>query len=140
MKFKGVNISHESAARGIPGGARGPGGQGMMSVPLQVAQFGGPGVMGGGAAARPITTVVGLKPSRHIAGFSIRKEDGEDIPIIFDAAVGPARDTVILKLNKPLPAKSYLHYGYGFDPYCNLNDALDMAVPVFGPIALDDVK
>jgi Carbohydrate esterase, sialic acid-specific acetylesterase len=142
VKFKGVNIIPEMNA-GQPGGpngrggmrrAGGPGGQGMMSV-----QLGG---------TTPNTTdpnehqgrVVGLSPSRHIAGFSIHKEDGEEIPLIFDAAVGPARDTVILKLNKPLPPKSNLYYGYGFDPYCNLVDALDMAVPVFGPIALDEVK
>ena len=25
------------------------------------------------------------------------------------------------------------------DPYCNLTDGADMAVPVFGPIALDEV-
>ena len=31
---------------------------------------------------------VGLKPDRHIAGFSIRKEDGTQLPLIFEAAVG----------------------------------------------------
>ena len=91
--------------------------------------------------ARPgdAQAVVGLKPSRHIAGFSIRKEDGTEIPLIFDAAVGQARDTVILKLTGPCPRRAFLWYGYGFDPYCNLTDALDMAVPVFGPIPLDDL-
>jgi sialate O-acetylesterase len=49
---------------------------------------------------------------------------------------------VILKLNGPLPPndKTFLWYGHGFDPYCNLTDALDMAVPVFGPIPLDDLN
>ena len=60
--------------------------------------------------------------------------------MIFDAAVGQARDTVILKLSGPPPAKSFLQYGHGFDPVCNLVDALDMAVPVFGPVPLDDAK
>ena len=81
----------------------------------------------------------GLRPERHIAGFSIRKEDGTPIPSIFEAAVGKARDTVVLKLTGPVPAKAYLWYGYGLDPYCNLTDGADMAVPVFGPIALDEV-
>ena len=34
---------------------------------------------------------VGLKPERHIAGFSIRKEDGTSIPLIFEAGVGKAQ-------------------------------------------------
>ena len=82
---------------------------------------------------------LGLRPERHIAGFSIRKEDGTPIPLIFDAAVGKARDTVVLKLAGPIPEKANLWYGYGLDPYCNLTDGADMAVPVFGPIALDEV-
>ena len=102
------------------------------------AQFGGMGGGGGMGGA----TVVGLKPARHIAGFSLRKKDGAEAPLIFDAVVGKARDTVVLKLNGPLPdkEKTFLWYGYGFDPYCNLVDALDMAVPVFGPIPLDDLN
>ena len=82
----------------------------------------------------------GLKPSRHINGFSIRKDDGTEIPFIFDAAVGPARDTVVLKLVGKIPEKANLWYGYGFDPVCNLTDGLDMALPVFGPVPLDDIK
>ena len=82
---------------------------------------------------------IGLKPERHIAGFSIHKEDGTEIPLIFEACVGQARDTVILKLTGAIPAKAALWYGYGFDPFCNLTDGMDMAVPVFGPIPLDDV-
>ena len=102
--------------------------------------------MGGGFSA-PMAMVqspgepngLGLRPERHIAGFSIRKEDGTPIPLIFDAAVGKARDTVVLKLAGPVPEKASLWYGHGLDPYCNLTDGADMAVPVFGPIALDEV-
>ncbi len=85
------------------------------------------------------STGIGLKPERHIAGFSIRKEDGTAFPLIFEAGVGKARDTVVLKLTGPVPAKASLWYGHGMDPYCNLVDGADMAVPVFGPIALDEV-
>ena len=60
--------------------------------------------------------------------------------MIFEAGVGKARDTVVLKLSGPVPAKASLWYGYGMDPYCNLTDGSDMAVPVFGPIALDEVS
>ena len=46
---------------------------------------------------------------------------------------------MILKLAGRVPANASLWYGYGLDPYCNLTDGLDMAVPVFGPIALDEI-
>jgi hypothetical protein len=87
-----------------------------------------------------VPKAMGLTPLRHIAGFSLRKPDGTEIPLIFDAAVGSARDTVILKLDGPLPDHAFLWYGYGYNPYCNLTDGLDMAVPVFGPVPLDEVK
>ncbi len=80
----------------------------------------------------------GLKPERHIAGFSIRDAEGAIIPSIFEAKVGPARDTVVLKLAGRPPKGSFLWYGHGLDPVCNLTDEMDMAVPVFGPIALDE--
>ena len=62
-----------------------------------------------------------------------------EIPLIFEAGVGKARDTVVLKLAGAVPPRAALWYGYGLDPYCNLTDGMDMAVPVFGPIPLDDV-
>lgn len=135
VKFRGVN---RAAAAPVP--MRGPG---MMS--------GGPGVMNPQRAAEmnaairgrmaalygdAATASRGLSPDRHIAGFSIRDAEGNDIPLIFDAAVGRSRETVVLKLIKPVPPGSFLWYGHGYDPYCNLVDAADMAVPVFGPIPL----
>jgi sialate O-acetylesterase len=81
-----------------------------------------------------------LRPARHIAGFSIRRADGQEIPSFFDAAVGPTPDIITLKLTGDLPKGAYLWYGYGFDPYCNLTDGLDMAVPAFGPVALDEIR
>jgi sialate O-acetylesterase len=82
----------------------------------------------------------GLRPARHVAGFSVRRPDGSEIPLIFEAAVGPTPDSVTLKLIGPIPRGVQLWYGYGLDPYCNLTDGLDMAVPAFGPVALDDLK
>ena len=81
----------------------------------------------------------GLTPTRHIAGFSIRRADDTEIPLIFDAAVGADKETVVLKLNGEIPQGAQLWYGHGLNPYCNLIDGLDMAVPVFGPIALDGI-
>src|SRR5271166_3469841 len=136
VKFKGVNMRIGTGAMAGMGGGRmggmgagmgGMGGGGAMSASMAMVQS--PGEPSG----------LGLRPERHIAGFSIRKEDGTPIPLIFDAAVGKARDTVVLKLAGPIPEKANLWYGYGLDPYCNLTDGADMAVPVFGPIALDEV-
>jgi type 1 glutamine amidotransferase len=107
------------------------GGAGMMAGPMRMGRMtGSPGESSG----------IGLKLERHIAGFSIRKEDGTALPLIFEAGVGKARDTVILELSGVVPEKSFLWYGYGMDAYCNLTDGSDMAVPVFGPIALDEVS
>jgi sialate O-acetylesterase len=127
VKFKGVNMGsgRGAAVGGLAGMARTMTGSGVRSM---VSMTTSPGETYG----------IGLKPDRHIAGFSIRTADGTLIPLVYDAGVGKARDTVILKLSGPIPAQAALWYGHGTDPYCNLTDGLDMAVPVFGPIALDD--
>ena len=86
------------------------------------------------------TEAVGLQPARHIAGFSIRNEEGTEILPIFDARVALSGDSVVLKLTGDIPKKAQLWYGCCHNPYCNLTDSMDMAAPVFGPIPLDDVK
>jgi sialate O-acetylesterase len=98
-------------------------------------------VMGGGNGLEG-HAVRGFSVDRHIGGFSLRTREGTEIPLIYDARVedDQAPDTVTLKLTGPIPAGSFLWYGYGLDPYCNLTDTADMAVPVFGPVPLDDVK
>jgi sialate O-acetylesterase len=138
VKFSGVNMGAASSglsrrALGMRslGSANMAGNGPMMAGPAP----GGMGMMGSIGESSGI----GLRPERHIAGFSIRKEDGSPIPLILEAAVGQARDTVVLKLTGDVPRGAFLWYGYGYDPYCNLTDSADMAVPVFGPIALDEV-
>ena len=131
VKFKGVNMG--AAAQPRIGGTAMMGGAGMTmrgQMPAMGAMSSSPGEMG----------AIGLKPDRHIAGFSIRAKDGTAIPLVYEAGIGKARDTVNLKLSGPIPAGASLWYGYGLDPYCNLTDGADMAVPVFGPIALDEVS
>jgi type 1 glutamine amidotransferase len=123
VKFKGVNMD---SARRVRNSATLGGGMG--------------GMMRGNGASLADSNGIGLRPERHIAGFSIRKDDGTALPLIFESGVGKARDTVILKLSGPLPEKASLWYGYGLDPYCNLVDGSDMAVPVFGPISLDELS
>ncbi|WZO98288.1 sialate O-acetylesterase [Isosphaeraceae bacterium EP7] len=145
VKFKGVNFRSRSGQEfggqpfsTQPGQGMG-GGQGMMGRDAGPGfrQMGGGMGMGGMPATLARETTLGLQPAHHIAGFSIRKADGAEIPLIYEALVGPSRDAVILKLASKPPAGAQLWYGYGLDPYCNLTDSLDMAVPVFGPIALD---
>jgi sialate O-acetylesterase len=84
----------------------------------------------------------GLRPARHIAGFSIRDQGGKPLDVIYDAAVGPDARTVTLKLvpHRAFPAEGFLWYGYGLDPYCNLTDGLDMAAAAFGPFPLAGLK
>jgi hypothetical protein len=46
--------------------------------------------------------------------------------------VDPAEaSSVLLSVQGKLPENATLWYGFGKDPYCNLHDAADMAVPVF---------
>ncbi len=135
---KGPNNTLEVKFRGVN---RGVGFPGMMGRGMMMGR-GGMGSMRGQAAGRPGSAAaiqVGLAPERHIAGFSIRDADGNPLPLIFDASVGRSRESVILKLTGAVPPGSFLWYGHGYDPYCNLIDSADMAVPVFGPIALDPV-
>ena len=132
VKFKGVNLQAGGGAVAGMGGS-----PGMRQAMTQAMMSGRLGSQNG--TQSPGEPGAGLKPDRHINGFSIRKEDGTPIPLIFEAAVGRSRDSVVLKLTGSVPEKSYLWYGYGMDPDCNLTDSADMGVPVFGPIALDEV-
>jgi type 1 glutamine amidotransferase len=157
VKFKGVNMGYpQNAGMGRPvafgmGGMASANGAAMVGPSQGRGMPGGMGGMGGGMGGISVgaggmgvspgeTSGLGLKPERHIAGFSIRKEDGTLLPLVFEACLGTAHDTVILKLAGRIPEKAFLWYGYGYDPYCNLVDSLDMAVPVFGPIALDEIS
>ncbi len=130
VKFKGVNMTaaRGTGMAGMPGMMKGAGGQ-------SGAMMGMMGSMSPGHSGP-----VGLKPATHIAGFSIRDGEGKEIPLIFEAAIGNAKDTVVLKLTGAIPANANLWYGHGLNPYCNLVDGFDMAVPAFGPIALAELS
>lgn len=80
----------------------------------------------------------GLESSGRISGFTVHNDKGQLIPAIYKARIDPAEaSTVILYISGKLPEKASLRYGFGKDPYCNLRDAADMAVPAFGPL---DIK
>jgi sialate O-acetylesterase len=142
VRFKGVNMGLATAGTPMRGRMMGAmaAGAGTAGGEIRSVQPGGTGAFmsQNPASSDGESAGFGLRPDRHIAGFTIRKEDGSDIPLIFEARVGKARDTVVLKLAGAVPPRAVLWYGYGYDPNCNLTDSADMAVPVFGPIPLDD--
>ncbi len=73
----------------------------------------------------------------RVSGFSIRTEQHHPYRIIYKMEVDKASPTdVLLHLTEPCPQNAYLWYGFGLDPYCNLTDEADMAVPVFGPVSI----
>lgn len=79
-----------------------------------------------------------LQSEGRIAGFAILDQKGEPVPLIYKAKIDPAEaSTVVLYVGGKLPDKAGLRYGYGKNPYCNLRDAADMAVPAFGPVLIE---
>lgn len=77
-----------------------------------------------------------LRSQGRISGFSIHDASGAALPMIFKAQFdSPA--SVTLHLLGKLPPGATLRYGAGKDPYCNVRDARDMALPVFGPMAIE---
>ena len=78
-----------------------------------------------------------LEAPGRISGFAIHDEQGASIPLIYRAWVDPAEaSSVRLFIQGKLPDNATLSYGAGKDPYCNLTDAEDLAVPVFGPLPI----
>ncbi|MDD3927120.1 MAG: sialate O-acetylesterase, partial [bacterium] len=74
----------------------------------------------------------------RLSGFAIVGADDRQRPAIFSQKVDPQDPgSVILQLTggEPLPGDRVI-YGPGLDPYCNLTDEADMAVPAFGPVEI----
>jgi sialate O-acetylesterase len=68
------------------------------------------------------------------SGFSIQVPEGAKDPLHFDTILdGPA---VVLLLQNEAPAGALLWYGRGFDPYANIADERNMALPVSGPLPI----
>lgn len=73
-----------------------------------------------------------LQSDGRMAGFSIHEAGGAEMPMIYRSRVDAAEaSTVLLYVQGKLPQNALLWYGFGKDPYCNVRDADDMAVPVF---------
>lgn len=78
-----------------------------------------------------------LRAQGRISGFSIHGADGAPAPLIYKAGFDPSDQTaILLHFGGKLPAGATLRYGAGKDPYCNVRDAAQMGLPVFGPIPI----
>lgn len=77
-----------------------------------------------------------LQAQGRPVGFELRSDDpAKDGPMIYKVEFDPEHpDAVILWYSKALTAPVRLYYGAGLNPYANLTDSLDMAVPAFGPV------
>jgi sialate O-acetylesterase len=73
-----------------------------------------------------------LQSDGRMAGFSIHESNGAETPMIYRSRVDAAEaSSVLLYVQGKLPQNATLWYGFGKDPYCNVRDAADLAVPVF---------
>jgi sialate O-acetylesterase len=78
----------------------------------------------------------GLRAAGRLSGFSLSQTaDGPDLPCIYKQEIDPENPAAVLLWVQKMPEPTvHLWHGRGYDPYCNLTDAEDMAVPVFGPV------
>ena len=69
------------------------------------------------------------------SGFTLRDAQGIEQPIIYKITLKD--DTVLLHLtSNALPPDTAVWYGWGLDPYCNITDTSDAALPAFGPVPI----
>lgn len=81
-----------------------------------------------------------LRAPERIGGFSLHGPDGQARPLIFRVIVDPQDGhSVLLYTQQPVPPGTLLRHGAGKDPFCNLRDEADLAVPVFGPVSPGEV-
>ncbi len=80
----------------------------------------------------------GLAPRLHVPGFSVRTPSGAEVNVVYRAEVlEDDPHAVRLRLSgEPRTPGDALWYGFGANPWCDLADAEDNAVPAFGPIPL----
>lgn len=76
----------------------------------------------------------------RIAGFVVLGPDHKPLPSIYKARFDAKDGSVIyLEVQGQLPPGAGLRYGLGRNPYCNVRDTLDMAMPAFGPIPIEGI-
>jgi sialate O-acetylesterase len=81
-----------------------------------------------------------LTSEGRISGFVVLDPAGKPLPVVYKSKVDPADSSMIdLYVQGDLPAGATLRYGMGRDPYCNVRDTMDMALPVFGPVPIEGI-
>ncbi len=76
----------------------------------------------------------GLVSAGRPAGFSLRLASGQELVRIYKTTL--ESDSAVLHLTEALPQGVNLWYGWGLNPYCNITDREDAAMPAFGPFPL----
>jgi sialate O-acetylesterase len=80
-----------------------------------------------------------LHSSGRVSGFSISDTKGNDLHLIYKMALAEDGRSIDLFLRDAPPAGAMLWYGCGLDPLCTITDSRDMALPAFGPLAIDPI-
>ncbi len=80
-------------------------------------------------------------PGGRIFGFEATTPPGQRRLLFFRSSWDAATQEIVLHANRdsasrPAPEDLDLWYGRGHDPVCNVTDALDLALPGFGPVRL----
>ena len=92
-------------------------------------------VRGLGVAVVEFENVVGkLCAGSRPSGFTIVSQEGNAGH--FDTQLDGSRVRLRSNLAPYLLGDAVLHYGYGFDPYCNIVDEAGRSLPVLGPVHL----
>jgi sialate O-acetylesterase len=83
-----------------------------------------------------------LRAAGEPHGFELRdKQTGEELDWVFAVELSPAAPaTAVLKFDVPLRPGLELIYAPRANSYANLVDEQDLAVPAFGPVAIDAAK
>jgi sialate O-acetylesterase len=76
-----------------------------------------------------------LRAGGRPVGFAVGEQ-----PVIYDTQL--VGDTVVVRtqLSPAAANDALLSYGYGRDPVCNITDAADRALPVFGPLRVGPAR
>jgi sialate O-acetylesterase len=79
-----------------------------------------------------------LRAPGRPTGFVFKDAGGATLDWIYKAELDPARPDSVILWTSTAPGKDVaLYYGAGPAPYVNIVDDDDMAVPAFGPIAIE---
>ncbi|MDD2765091.1 MAG: sialate O-acetylesterase, partial [Opitutaceae bacterium] len=80
-----------------------------------------------------------LQAKGRPAGFELRSDDPKkDGPMIYKVEFDPSDPTaVIVWYFKAITSPVKLYYAPGLNPYVNITDSVDMAIPAFGPITVE---